>query len=88
MCWEMLERKIPFQKLSNPEVEAKIKAGDRPPFSERNLDFRNPPDHNRHVPVLIRLTQACWNQDPRERPSFDEIKAKTRQFWLGTKDIK
>lgn len=61
----------------------KIKEGVRPDFSERYMDSTNPPYGNRHYTLLVRLIEASWKQDPRDRPSFAEVKKKLRVFWLG-----
>jgi serine/threonine protein kinase len=88
MCWEMLERKVPFHKMANKEVEEKVRSGERPLISQQFRDFNKPFQGNRHWPVLVKVIEATWKQDPRERPSFDEVKSKMRPFWLGPKDVK
>lgn len=87
MCWEMLERKVPFHKISNKEVEEKVRAGERPHISSMYRDPRKPYDNNKHYTVLLRLIESCWKHDPRERPSFDELRRKLRPFWLGPREI-
>lgn len=87
MCWEMLERKVPFHKSSNNEVEERVKKGERPHISPRYLDIKNPIDGNKHIPLLLRVIDSCWKQNPAERPSFDEVRNKLRRFWLGPKIV-
>jgi serine/threonine protein kinase len=82
-CWEMLERRVPFQKLSNKEVETKVKSGMRPAISECYRDFSQLPDGNRHYQVLVKCIRQCWKQNPKDRPTFEELKRKLRPFWLG-----
>lgn len=86
IVWEMLERKIPFHKVNNKDIEAKVRAGERPPISAKYMDAMKPYDNNKHFSVLVKMIEACWKQDPRERPSFTEVKEKLRPFWLGAKD--
>ena len=83
MCWEMLERKVPFHKLNNNEVEDRIKRGDRPAISPQFKNIQRPLENNKHYVVLLKLIERCWAQNPNERPSFDEIRIKLRNFWLA-----
>jgi hypothetical protein len=87
MCWELLERRVPFSKSANKEVEAKVRAGERPTISPQHRDPNKPHEGNKHYSILVKLAEACWKQDPRERPSFEEVKNKLRAFWLGPKEI-
>ncbi|KAI3651988.1 hypothetical protein MP228_003291 [Amoeboaphelidium protococcarum] len=88
MVWELLERKVPFHKLSNKEVEAKVRGGERPAISPQYKVDGKPYEGNRHYTLITKLIDICWRQDPRERPSFYEIKQKLKPFWLGFKDPK
>lgn len=84
ICWEMLERKIPFPKMPNSEIEANVKKGIRPTISPHFLDSKMY-EGNRHYRVLVKLTESCWKQDPVARPSFEEVQMKLKSFWLGPK---
>ena len=86
MVWEMLERKVPFSKMGNKEIEEKVKAGERPAISAKYRSLEHLFDNNKHYPVLVKLIESCWSQDALERPSFYEVKEKLRPFWLGIKD--
>lgn len=83
MCWEMMERKVPFHKIPNKDLEQKVKAGERPIISLHHRNPQKPFEGNKHYTLLMRIIESCWKQDPRERPSFTECKLKLKNFWLG-----
>lgn len=87
MVWELFERKVPFHKITNKEVESKIKSGERPMISPKFKDLNKPPNGNRHYTLLVKIAEACWKHNPSERPTFAELKEKLRPFWLGAKQI-
>jgi serine/threonine protein kinase len=88
MVWELLERKVPFHKSSNREVEGKVKMGERPFISPQYKDPSKPFENNKHYSVLLKVIEATWKQDPRERPSFEELKQKLKAFWLGAPEVR
>ena len=56
---------MPFDGLSNPEIQTKVIAGERLPLTDNNLP--------KGMDVII---ERCWQQDPSERPQFHAINSK------------
>ena len=66
LLWQLLSGKIPFYDLKN-DIKNQIISGHRPSVSDLPYDFAE--EHEE----IIELIQACWDTNPRERPSFGEI---------------
>ncbi len=72
LVWEMLTGNMPWERLFNEEcrgdcalweqrVMAKVLAGERPQLGEK------------WPPKLRQLIQQCWEADPNDRPSMDDV---------------
>ncbi|KAG0616548.1 hypothetical protein M758_5G124200 [Ceratodon purpureus] len=60
-CYEVVTGKYPFDGVTGKAVEEKIKAGERPDL---------PADLSKELKSII---TKCWNEDPKQRPSFQVI---------------
>ena len=62
MLWEIWTRSLPFgQYRFAHAIATAVERGERPPI----------PDH---CPLdYASLMQACWHEDPLERPSFSDV---------------
>ena len=64
VIWEMMAREPPFSECKfMTEIANKIKAGERPKFKQ---------SHCQH-PILKHIVEQCWNEDIKQRLSFDDI---------------
>ena len=52
ILWELLERKIPWQGLSNEEIEFQVRAGQRP-----SLSVVQPPKKNENTDAIIEVNE-------------------------------
>ncbi|KAL4139555.1 hypothetical protein PRIC2_003050 [Phytophthora ramorum] len=73
VLWELVERKDPYDNLNAFQVPLQVaNEGLRP------SDFTNP------APLgLEQLMHQCWDADPEQRPSFEDI-SQTLGTWLRT----
>eukprot|EP01105_Mastigella_eilhardi_P004952 TRINITY_DN1668_c0_g1_i3.p1 TRINITY_DN1668_c0_g1~~TRINITY_DN1668_c0_g1_i3.p1 ORF type:complete len:167 (+),score=29.42 TRINITY_DN1668_c0_g1_i3:303-803(+) len=61
ILWELSTRKIPFEGMENSsEIHTAVCQGVRPPTDGI-------------PPALVELLNACWSQNPADRPSFLEV---------------
>ncbi|KAG0615011.1 hypothetical protein M758_5G008200 [Ceratodon purpureus] len=60
-CYEVVTGKYPFDGVRGKALDEKIKAGERPELPE---------DLSKDLKSLI---TKCWNQEPEQRPSFQDI---------------
>jgi serine/threonine protein kinase len=62
LLWELVSRKLPYFGMQPMQVGlAVVQQGMRPPVPPR-------------CPVpLAKLMQACWDESPNRRPSFEQI---------------
>ena len=69
--WEILEDKLPYVKLSNPEV-----------FNFIANEKGTLPIPTRVEPPkeIWNMIQRCWTFDPDQRPSFDELNKELRSI--------
>ncbi|XP_043256636.1 tyrosine-protein kinase-like otk [Colletes gigas] len=66
LVWEMFHQgELPFNKMNDESVLVALKS--------RTLAWK---PHKAAPPALQELQNQCWANDPRERPTFDEIVAK------------
>ncbi|XP_029681073.1 inactive tyrosine-protein kinase 7-like [Formica exsecta] len=66
LVWEMFHQgELPFNKINDESVLAQIKA--------QTLAWK---PHKAAPPALQELQAQCWANDPRERPTFDEVVSK------------
>ena len=66
LLWQLLTGKIPFYDLKN-DTKNQIISGHRPSVDDL------PSDISEEHEEIIELIQACWDANPRARPSFGEI---------------
>ena len=66
LLWQLLSGKIPFYELEN-DVENQIINGSRPSMNDL------PSDIVKEHAEIVELIKACWDKNPRERPSFGKI---------------
>mmetsp|Transcript_22433 Transcript_22433/g.31264 ORF Transcript_22433/g.31264 Transcript_22433/m.31264 type:complete len:222 (+) Transcript_22433:2-667(+) len=62
--WEILEAKLPYYKLTNPEVVDYV-------CEQKKLLPQ--PTAITYPPATWEIMLKCWNFEPEERPSFDEL---------------
>jgi serine/threonine protein kinase len=62
VVWEIIYKDIPHSKLEIFEAALKIRDEKLTP----EITPQSPP-------MLTKLMQSCWAQDPTDRPTFDEI---------------
>jgi len=62
VLWEMLVKKLPYTGLEAPQIVAQVLMNDLRPAIPKTAD-----------PELERLISDCWDRDPHNRPTFDEI---------------
>jgi serine/threonine protein kinase len=80
VLWELWTHKEPYQGLSKPEIILGVaKEGLRPPLPT-NFPFTTTTTETTTTSLLtesqkayLALMQACWADEPSERPSFGEI---------------
>lgn len=66
LVWEMFHQgELPFNKMNDESVLAQIKT--------QTLIWK---PHKAAPPALQELQAQCWANDPRERPTFDEVVSK------------
>ncbi|XP_071573152.1 tyrosine-protein kinase-like otk isoform X1 [Temnothorax nylanderi] len=66
LVWEMFHQgELPFNKLNDESVLVQLKA--------QTLTWK---PHKAAPPALQDLQAQCWANDPRERPTFDEVVSK------------
>ncbi|KAK2575159.1 hypothetical protein KPH14_002563 [Odynerus spinipes] len=66
LVWEMFHQgELPFNKMNDESVLAQLKS--------QTLTWKS---HKAAPPTLQELQAQCWANDPRERPTFDEVVAK------------
>jgi predicted Ser/Thr protein kinase len=63
MCWEMVERDIPYRGRKKDAIQANLMQGHRLPFQ----------NNNNADPDMVSLISSCWHQDASQRPTFEEI---------------
>lgn len=61
IMYQIVTNERPFKKFNFSEIIQRVKKGERPTF--------NVPVPNSYQSLI----EKCWSQDPKERPSFDEI---------------
>lgn len=61
VMWEIGSRKIPYEGAVPPVIETCVKDG------EREEDIEECPDG------YMELIRKCWDQQPQNRPSIDEV---------------
>src|SRR5689334_22610304 len=69
--WEILEDKLPYVKLSNPEVFNFI-------ANEKGTLSR--PTRVTVPDEIWEIIQRCWAFEPDQRPSFDELNKDLRSY--------
>ena len=75
ITWELMERKVPWGRLKNDEIQSLVCGG--VPL-EISPHFRNHED--KLWTIAIKLIEACWNQKPHSRPKFRDIGEKLRPW--------
>ena len=65
---EVMTGKLPFEEMSDSGAAHQISKGERPELPQYTKD-------NGLTPQLRELVQKCWDQDPVERPTIDEVVA-------------
>ncbi|KYN01458.1 Tyrosine-protein kinase-like 7, partial [Cyphomyrmex costatus] len=66
LVWEMFHQgELPFNKMNDESVLTQLKA--------QTLTWK---PHKAAPPALQELQTQCWANDPRERPTFDEVVSK------------
>ena len=60
-CYEVVTGNLPFQDIRGDRLEKMILAGERPPL---------PADLSEELKLLI---QECWDPEPHNRPTFEEL---------------
>jgi len=80
IMWEILCRSHPFQEHSvanspfRSTFEEAIVAGLRPsPMWKNSLHLFESEEDQEYLTSYTRLMRTCWHDDPKSRPSFDEI---------------
>lgn len=68
IIYEIVAQKKPFKNLNGDEFIEKICNSERPKFNETIPD------------AYKELIESCWNEDPKERPTFKEIVEKLKDF--------
>jgi serine/threonine protein kinase len=69
IIWELLVRKIPWDGYNGEQIEQNVRAGMRPDVPKND-------DTDQARTILIDLMQACWQDAPATRPSFQQIHSK------------
>eukprot|EP00055_Hartaetosiga_balthica_P016209 m.101006 g.101006 ORF g.101006 m.101006 type:complete len:1306 (-) comp9054_c0_seq8:766-4683(-) len=73
VLWEVLTRKLPYEELRfTSQIMAVVLRGERPDIPEEM--WENEPDY-------LALVTKCWDQDPDERPTFNEIEKQLAQLY-------
>lgn len=62
VCFEMTVHKLPWAGLNQGQIVLSIAQGKR-----EQIPSKTTPKE------FSKLIELCWNQDPKNRPSFDEI---------------
>jgi serine/threonine protein kinase len=62
LCWEMVERDLPYRGREREAILENLMQGHRLPFKNKNAD-----------PEMVSLITSCWHQDANQRPTFEEI---------------
>jgi len=71
IMWEMLTCETPFNDMTNPyEIMRDVEAGLRP-----QIPYHNAPKE------YIKLMQACWSGEEKDRPDFDVILETLQILW-------
>ena len=65
---EVMTGKLPFDEMSDSGAAHQISKGERPELPQYTKD-------NGLTPQLREFVQKCWDQDPAERPTIDEVVA-------------
>ncbi|XP_012264737.2 inactive tyrosine-protein kinase 7-like [Athalia rosae] len=74
LVWEMFHQgELPFNKLNDDSVLSQLKA--------QSLGWKA---HKAAPPALQGLQSTCWANDPRERPTFDEVVNKLGEIVLDS----
>ena len=66
LLWQLLSGKTPFYHLKN-DIKEQIVTGSRPSMNDIPSEIAEKHDG------IVELIQACWDTNPRARPSFGEI---------------
>jgi WD40 repeat protein/serine/threonine protein kinase len=73
VCWEMAARRVPYQTLSwKKEVVERVQQG------QREIVPTDCP------PELAMVMQACWAQDPGQRPNASQVAQVLEGLWQQT----
>jgi hypothetical protein len=64
LLWEMFTQSIPFNGLMGGEIKDCVLGGERPEV---------PRDVDECPREVQRLIERCWAQQPRDRPTMDEV---------------
>lgn len=62
VLFELLTGVLPFEGLQQAEIVRAVGKGERPDIPEK---YRNE--------AIVQLIEACWSQNPEDRPTFKEI---------------
>ena len=70
---EVFTGKIPFEEERNEAIALRISRGGRPrmPENPQAIGLTN---------EMRELIDSCWQQDPKERPTMDEVVRRLREF--------
>jgi len=68
ICWELLERKIPWEGKTYNEIREYVLNGDRPRIS-KEIECSD----DKLVSKMLLVSKKAWGHDPTQRPTFDEM---------------
>jgi len=78
IAWELMERKVPWGRLKNDEIQNLVCSNVRLEISAHFRQERNPED--KLWSVIIKLIEACWAQKRHARPKFRDVHDKLKPF--------
>lgn len=81
IAYEVVTRRVPFMEVDRQSVFVLLSSGVRPNLEDNTVVPRQMP------PGLLELIARCWDQEPRQRPSFQWIWQFLVEVSANTSDI-
>lgn len=70
LLWELFNRDVPYHGWRATDIKDDVSAGNRPRW----------PRGNSCPKELVKITEACWAQNPNDRPTFTEVERQLRAW--------
>jgi serine/threonine protein kinase len=83
VMWEILTRRLPWEGKSPWSVVGDVQRGERPPIDLDTIEIDDQGtnrEKDTSVMEYIEIMEACWKQNPDDRPDFAYVASKLREL--------